>query len=148
MPEALVELTPGRPILALNALHSDLPAMILGASMRGARPAPANADHFYDGFTTTVIDCSVPIDADAFFSLLDQIPDALYRLKGWVQIQHSDRCERYALQAAGSRWRVEVELVEQGPDQVVVIGRSDNNQFASFCTELQALVGYRLSVAD
>jgi len=138
---ALSELVPGRPIVALSEAEGALSDLILGASYRGARPSPALKQHGYGGFSARVMSSHCEGDAGEFFTLLDNIPGSVYRIKGEVTLLEQQGARRYRLQAAGPHWRVEV--LGQAPEapQLVVIGRSEDPEFTVFCTELSKALG-------
>ncbi|MCP5181788.1 MAG: GTP-binding protein [Pseudomonadales bacterium] len=138
--EQLGALAPGRPVIALDDTRADLCELILGASCRGARPAPAQEEHRYSGFGATVIRSQLPADADAFFALMARIPSCVYRIKGWLRLQNGNRVQRQELQAVGSRWRVTPAAAVTMDDQLVIIGRSGESDLQRFAGELRAMI--------
>jgi G3E family GTPase len=139
MQTAISAIAPGRAIIALNAMDAELTEIVLGALMRGARPEPLGMHHDYAGFKTAIIEWPEAPSADAFFALLESIPDSVYRMKGWVTLQQRGELTRYEVQAAGSRWRVNASAVAPDLEQLVVIGRHDSEAFTGFFESLIAL---------
>ena len=60
---------------------------------------------------------------------MEDIPEPVYRIKGWLTVWENKDFVRYLLQAAGPRWRVETDTVEC-PNKVVIIG-DNSNDFAT-----------------
>ena len=139
MQTAISAIAPGRAIIALNAMDAELTEIVLGALMRGARPEPLGMHHDYAGFKTAIIEWPEAPSADAFFALLESIPDSVYRIKGWVTLQQKRELTRYEVQAAGPRWRVNRSAVAPDLEQLVIIGRHDSEAFTEFCESLLAL---------
>ena len=139
MQRAISAIAPGRAIIALNTMDAELAEIVLGALMRGARPEPLEMHHDYAGFKTIVVELPEAPSADAFFALLERIPDSVYRMKGWVTLQQRGALARYEVQAAGPRWRVNASAVAPDLKQLVVIGRHDSEAFTEFCESLLAL---------
>lgn len=130
-------LAPGRAVVAVNNADG-LAAVFLGATTRGARPDPYPRTHDYTAFASTIIDTDEPVDADRFFALLDRIPPSVYRIKGWLTVGQDHGVRRYLLQAAGPRWRVEIDTCG-APLEIVVIGNGADADYERFCLELTAL---------
>jgi G3E family GTPase len=139
MQRAISAIAPGRAIITLNTMNAELAEIVLGALMRGARPEPLGMHHDYAGFKTIVVELPEAPSADAFFALLERIPDSVYRMKGWVTLQQRGELTRYEVQAAGPRWRVNASAVAPDLEQLVVIGRHDSEAFTGFCESLLAL---------
>lgn len=131
-------IAPGRPVLALNAIEQGLATVVLGATLRGARPEPVAASHDYTGFENRLLEWPQPPDAAAFFAALDRIPDSVYRIKGWLTLKQGDAETRYEVQAAGPRWRVDCSEDMLGANQLVVIGSSNSESFSDFCQLISA----------
>ena len=80
-----------------------------------------------------------PICGDALFEQLNDIPACIYRIKGWLTIEDDPKTQRYLLQVAGPRWRLETAQTS-GIDQLVVIGDSTDEQYEVFCRNLSSLI--------
>ncbi len=137
--EKIACIAPGRPVLSLHDVKHKVVDIVLGASLRGARPTPAAIKHRYTGFTDTVISWPAPLDAEAFFQLLENMPDSVYRLKGWIALGQDQQIENWDVQAAGPAWRVTPRSQRPVPAQLVAIGRANTESFKEFCNKLQAL---------
>lgn len=134
---AIGYLAPGRPVIALNDC-SNLSETLLGSSTKGARPEPAAQTHDFSRFVSAVIECSGHVHGDALFDQLNDIPECVYRIKGWLTVVEEKGAQRYLLQAAGPRWRVE-NAQSAGIDQLVVIGSSNDNKYELFCEKLRSI---------
>ena len=132
------QLAPGRPVIFLNDCD-DLSGTLLGSGTRGARPEPEQQTHDFSRFTSSVIQSTGPICGDALFEQLNDIPACVYRIKGWLTIEEDERAQRYLLQVAGPRWRVETAQTS-GIDQLVVIGSSNDGKYEAFCKNLNSLI--------
>lgn len=121
--------------------------LLLGAALRGARPTLDFASHSYDGFTVELIDWRQSVCAADFFNLLDELSDAVYRLKGWVCLDEvepeysgsSILQKGYDVQATGVHWRVLSREQNDQHSQLVAIGASDDASFLSFVDKLRSL---------
>lgn len=133
-------LAPGRPVLLCDAGETGV-EVLLGAATRGARPDAGVLDHAGDGFAVETLTWPGALCAPRFFALLDELPDAVYRVKGWVSLEEpgSDVAPRFELQAAGSRWRVSAQSELDDRNQLVVIGRAGDAAFDDFLRRLRAL---------
>jgi G3E family GTPase len=149
--DALGCLAPGRPVLVSDLLFENGTTgvdVLLGAATRGARPAPAIENHAYDGFAVETVELLHPISASRFFELLDNTPDAVYRLKGWVCLEEARAdpapagigpATRFEVQAAGAHWRVVPQAGPGEGSQLVVIGRCNDRGFETFLSKLRGL---------
>ena len=143
--EMLSEMVPGRQIIVSDLLtendHGLVNDMLLGASTRGARPTVSSSSHDYDGFSIETVDRSDPIGERDFFGLLDQIPEAVYRMKGRIRVLEGNRklqqVETYSVQAAGAHWRVVRETTDGDLEPLIVIGRGNDPTLESFVRELR-----------
>jgi len=132
------KLAPGRPVIFLNDCD-DLSGTLLGSGTRGARPEPEQRTHDFSRFTSSVIQSTGPICGDALFEQLNDIPACIYRIKGWLTIEDDAKTQRYLLQVAGPRWRLETAQTS-GIDQLVVIGDSTDELYEVFCRNLSSLI--------
>jgi G3E family GTPase len=130
---------PGRSVIALDTIGDGIVEIVLGASMRGARPEPVTLDHDYSGFGSSIIDWPAAPGADSFFAILDRIPDSVYRIKGWVTLKEKSNLTRYEVQAAGSSWRVNACSEAPEIQALVVIGKNQHVEFLEFCQLLKDL---------
>ena len=130
-------LAPGRPVIPLNDCIN-LSSTLLGSSTRGARPEPGKQAHNYSEFTSTVIDWYKPVNGDSLFNLMRDIPESVYRIKGWLTARENGDCVRYQLQAAGPRWHVVTYTTDQ-PSRLVVIGNNRSEGYNYFCDQLRSL---------
>ena len=130
-------LAPGRPVIPLNDCVN-LSTTLLGSSTRGARPEPGRQAHNYSEFASTVIDWHEPINGDSLFNLMREIPESVYRIKGWLTARENEDCVRYLLQAAGPKWRVATETADR-PNRLVVIGNNRSEEYNYFCDQLRSL---------
>lgn len=143
--ETLGEMVPGRRVIDSELLMRKdgqlANDMLLGASTRGARPSLADNGHDYDGFSVATVYRSEPIRARDFFGLLDQMPDAVYRIKGGIRVREDDPelgcVETYSVQAAGPHWRVARELSDEEVDGLIVIGRRNDPKLEAFLLKLR-----------
>jgi hypothetical protein len=78
-----------------------------------------------------------------FFSWLDKLPDAVYRLKGWVCLLESDvgsaAARNFEVQAAGRHWRTAAQVEPYEAGQLVVIGRAGDPALEQFVSDLRLL---------
>jgi G3E family GTPase len=133
---------PGRPVLLSD--HGETGAeVLLGAALRGARPATNAATHVPGGFAVETLEWTQPVVAKRFFEILDELPETVYRAKGWVWLDEASKiaepAECFDVQAAGPHWRV---ARRDGPDrtsQLVVIGKAGNRGFDAFVRKLRGL---------
>jgi G3E family GTPase len=135
----LGSIAPGRPVLSLVEAQNRVADIVLGTSLRGARPAPASTRHNYSGYTDNVARWSQPILATEFFTLLDAMPDSVYRIKGWIKLQQDRRIECWEIQAVGPRWRVTPMTHPPKLSELVLIGRGNDESFTRFSQALQQL---------
>ena len=113
--------------------------LVLGARIRGARPEPGIETHSYQRFANRLVEFDEAVPTDAFFALMEHIPDSVYRIKGWVTLVSATDTLRWEFQAVGPRWRVEANADTDQADQLVVIGQKDNDLFEEFCVALATL---------
>ena len=143
--ETLAEMVPGRRVIVSDLLMGNdgelANDLLLGASTQGARLPLGGSTHDYDGFSVETVDRPEPIRARIFFSLLDQIPDSVYRMKGGVRVREESRelehVETYSVQAAGAHWRVVRQPTEGELDRLIVIGRRNDPALESFVLKLR-----------
>ena len=142
--ETLGEMVPGRRVIDSEILMGKggqlANDLLLGASTRGARPSFTSNGHDYDGFSVSTVVRSEPIPARDFFGLLDQMPEAVYRVKGGIRVcedrPESDCVATYSVQAAGPRWRVARGASDGEVDGLVVIGRRNDPSLELFLLKL------------
>ena len=142
--QSVGSMAPGRPVLAWDDLFQDggqaACEILLGAALRGARPAPAEKDHAHSGFAVETREWSAPLEASAFFEWLDRVPRSLYRIKGsvWLRDGTAEATHRVDLQAVGPRWRVTDSEKGSPGSHLVLIGRAQDPAFAEYAAQLDA----------
>jgi G3E family GTPase len=148
----LEQRVPGRVVLDARSLLArvnpvGLDDLLLGAGLRGARPAPVTTPPDDAWLGTETLDFIEPLEMSELCSLLDELPPEVLRIKGWVRLQGQQGCW-YEIQAAGPRWRV-IPLnprVQQGfaddvpaAGQLVVIGEAYSKNLITFTGRLASL---------
>ena len=141
----LGELAPGRPVLLWDDLFQDggeaASEILLGAALRGARPALAERDHAHSGFAVETQAWSAPLAAAAFFQWLDRLPGSLYRMKGsvWLREGPGETARCVQVQAVGPRWRVTDDQTRPPGNRLVLIGQAGATSFAEYAENLRVL---------
>ena len=139
---ALGTLAPGRPVLALQDLPRPLSTTLLGARTLGARPTPPNQPHALGAFSSIVLYPTAPWPQARLLTLLNAIPEAVYRVKGWIFVATAEGSSRFQLQAMGRRWRLEPadpQRAEEDSSGLVVLGRAEDPAFTAFSQALAHL---------
>ncbi len=143
------QLAPGRPVLACDDLFVDggetAAQILLGAALRGARPALAASPDEHVAFAVETKTWTAPLSATSFFDLLDRLPEALYRMKGsvWLRSRPEEAPRCVHVQVVGPRWRVTDGEVDTKDSHLVLIGRAGAPSFLEYAAALE-----RLSDAD
>ena len=143
------QLAPGRPVLVCDDLFGDsgerAAQILLGAALRGARPALAASGDEHATFAVETRTWAVPLSGPSFFALLDRLPETLYRMKGSVWLrgrpEEAPRCVH--VQVVGARWRVTDGEVDTQDSHLVLIGCAGAASFLEVVAALE-----RLSDAD
>ena len=139
----LAQLVPGRPVVFTDEMPDNGASFLFGAAMLGARLPVDQKTHDYNAFRSEVVSLKRPVSEASFFELCDAIPDSVYRIKGRVRLLGDDlrgnpeRC--YEVQTVGRYWRVREKQARILESELVVIGKSDDNEFSNFLCDLQAL---------
>lgn len=132
-------LAPGRPVLISDA-GENRAEVLLGAATRGAGFGVSDEAHSHDRFAAHTLEWVGVVCAPRFFALLDDIPDAVYRVKGWVWLQEPGQpAKRFGVQAAGSRWRVAIDEAADQNNRLIAIGRSGDRALDEFVEALRTL---------
>jgi len=145
--QAMEILAPGRPVLACDDLFrgggETASQILLGAALRGARPAIGASHHAHSAFAVETRSSSSPLPAGKFFELLDRLPESLYRMKGsvWLRGQPEEAARCVHVQAVGPRWRVTDAESESTDSHLVLIGRAEDASFSEYAATLGALSG-------
>lgn len=140
-------LAPGRPILGYDDLFrgggETASQILLGAALRGARPAIGAAPATHSAFAVESRSWSDPLPAAAFFDLLDRLPESLYRMKGSVWLREPSKAGTRCVdvQTVGPKWRVHDVEGEPPESHLVLIGRAKAASFTAYATALSALSG-------
>ena len=134
-------MAPGCPVLVTEHLYQDHGAyedILLGTALRGAHLPQADDVHDLSSITTDTVTWTGAIDGPAFYGLLESIPDAVYRIKGWASVQEAGGDTQVDVQAVGPHWRVtQAQQIECS--NIVVIGRRDDQRFDQFIGEFRSL---------
>lgn len=138
----LERLAPGRPLWFVDESPEVLPDFLLGATMLGARLPVNQVTHEYREFDSKVLVFRDHKHAADFFTLLDGIPDSVYRIKGFVSLREDtsepeqEQETAYEVQSVGRYWRVNEKSQLDGAGQLVVIGRTGEKSFMQFINRL------------
>ena len=141
--QAIGGLAVGRPILAFDDLFVDggegAAQILLGAALRGARPAlaPGREEHAVFGVETKT--WTTPLSESAFFAALERLPETLYRMKGSVWLRDGPemppRC--VDVQVVGARWRITGAEAISKDSHLVLIGRAGALPFLEYAAALE-----------
>ena len=140
---AVGALAAGRPILTFDDLFAaggeGAVQILLGAALRGARPALAPGREEHAGFGVETKTWTTPLSETAFFDALERLPETLYRMKGSVWLcgrpGAAPRC--VDVQVVGARWRISDAESISRDSHLVLIGRAGALSFLEYAAALE-----------